>query len=184
MPLPGLYPPTSCLEENIMLLVYTGSGKGKTSACVGQALRAHGQGLRVCFAQFMKRPDQAGEQKLLVTLLGQDFYAGGKGFFRKEETRAQHREAALEVLTWAEKTLPGADMLILDESLYALGSGLLEEAELRRILSLTRQAGAHLVLSGRGLPAWLGEEADLITEMQEVKHPCRKGQAALKGIEY
>jgi len=167
-----------------MILVYTGSGKGKTSACVGQAIRAHGQGLRVYFAQFMKRPDQAGEQKVLAALLGENFYVGGKGFFRQEETRAEHRQSVLDVLRWAESTLPPADLLVLDESLYALGNGLLLEEEVRPIIALARQANTHLVLSGRGLPDWLRQEADLITEMKEIKHPFAKGHKALKGIEF
>ena len=167
-----------------MLLVYTGHGKGKTSACVGQAARAHGHGLRVCFAQFMKRPNRAGEQKVLAGLLGQGFYAGGKGFFRKKEAREEHRQAVLDVLGWAENALPEADLLVLDESLYALGSGLLLEEELRRIIALAKQRGTHLVLSGRGLPDWLRREADMITEMGEIKHPFAEGRTALKGIEF
>ena len=167
-----------------MILVYTGPGKGKSSACVGQAIRAHGQALRVCFAQFMKRPNQAGEQKILSALLGENFYAGGAGFFRQEDTRAQHREAALDVLRWAENALPAADLLVLDESLYALGSGLLLEIELRRLIDAARSSGAHLVLSGRGLPDWLRREADLVTEMGVVKHPFAAGGKAIRGIEF
>ena len=169
-----------------MILVYTGPGKGKTSASVGQTIRAHGSGLRVCFAQFMKRPDQAGEQKILAQLLGDRFYAGGKGFFRTEDTREQHRAAALEVLRWAESALTGLgpDLLVLDESLYALGSGLLLEEEVRRMIELARARDTHLVLSGRGLPDWLREEADLVTEMGEIKHPFAEGHKAVKGIEF
>ena len=167
-----------------MILVYTGSGKGKTSASVGQAIRAHGQGLRVAFAQFMKRPDQAGEQQVLAHLLGDNFYAGGKGFFRKEETRALHREAVLDVMCWVHTRLPGVDMLVMDECLYAHGNGLLSEGELRAVLEAAREHGLHLVLSGRGVPEWLRQEADLITEMREIKHPYAAGQAAVKGIEY
>ena len=167
-----------------MILVYTGSGKGKTSACVGQAIRAHGRGLQTCFAQFMKRPDQAGEQKVLAELLGDGFYAGGKGFFRTEGTRAQHRAAALEVLRWAENALPETDLLVLDESLYALGNGLLLEEEVRRMIELARQTDTHLVLSGRGLPNWLRQEADLVTEMGDIKHPFAEGRGAVKGIEF
>jgi len=170
-----------------MILVYTGPGKGKTSASVGQAIRAHGQGLRVYFAQFMKRPDQAGEQKVLAKLLGDGFYAGGKGFFRTEDTREQHRAAALEVLRWAQNALnsaPSADLLVLDESLYALGSGLLLEEEVHRIIDLAKQTDTHLVLSGRGLPDWLRQKADLVTEMGESKHPFAEGRKAVKGIEF
>ena len=82
-----------------MIIVYTGKGKGKTSACVGQAARALGQGLRVAFGQFMKRDGQAGEQKILRELLAPSrFLAGGEGFFRREEDRPIHRAAARNAL--------------------------------------------------------------------------------------
>jgi ATP:corrinoid adenosyltransferase len=167
-----------------MLLVYTGKGKGKTSASVGQAVRALGQEMAVAFGQFMKRPGQAGEQKVLAELLGERFHAGGKGFFKKEENRAEHRQAALDLLVWAEKQLPGLDMLILDESLYALGLGILHEKELRDIIDKAMERRVHLVLSGRGLPAWLRDKADLVTEMEEIKHPYAEGGKAVKGIEF
>jgi cob(I)alamin adenosyltransferase len=167
-----------------MILVYTGPGKGKTSASVGQAVRAYGQGLRVAFAQFMKRAEQAGEQLALQELLRDRFFAGGRGFFRKEKSRAEHREAALAVLAWAKEMLPAVDMLVLDESLYALGSGLLLEKELRDVIAAARAKGAHLVLSGRGLPDWLREQADLITCMEALKHPFTEGRPAEKGIEF
>ena len=101
-----------------MLLIYTGNGKGKTSASVGQTIRAHGQGLTVAFGQFMKRPGQAGEQKVLSIMLENRFFAGGPGFFRDEEEREKHRGAALEVLRWAEDMLAGVDMLVLDDGLF------------------------------------------------------------------
>lgn len=168
-----------------MILIYTGNGKGKTSACVGQAVRAHGQGLRVAFGQFMKQPGQAGEQKVLAELLGERFFvSGGKGFFRREETRDQHREAALSVLAWAEGMLGSVDMLVLDESIYALGSKLLLESELKAIIAVAREKNFHLVLAGRNAPQWLVSEADLVTEMGEIKHPYAEGHTAMKGIEF
>lgn len=167
-----------------MIIVYTGTGKGKTSASVGQTIRALGQGLRVAFAQFMKRSDQAGEQRLLAELLKEKYFAGGRGFFRTEESREKHREAALVVLGWAQKALDGCDLLVMDESLYALGSGLLLEEELRAVIMAARRKNAHLVLSGRGLPDWLLDEADLVTEMCERKHPYAQGHKAVKGVEF
>lgn len=167
-----------------MILVYTGAGKGKTSACAGQAVRAHGQGLRVAFGQFMKRPGQAGEQAVLRDLLGDDFMAGGLGFFRKEEDRPEHRDAALALVRWAAERMPVSGMLILDEALYALGSGLVTRRELELLMVQARQQDTHLVLSGRGLPEWLLEEADLVTEMGEVKHPHQHGVKAGRGIEF
>ncbi len=167
-----------------MILVYTGNGKGKTSASVGQAVRAHGQGMAVAFGQFMKRPDQAGEQKVLASLLGDAFCAGGLGFFRKEEERPKHRAAALALWEWAMEQAERVDVLVLDEALYALGSGVLTPEEVRQVMAVVRRRGTHLVLSGRGAPAWLEEEADLVTSMEEVKHPFAQGTGAVRGIEF
>ena len=167
-----------------MILVYTGNGKGKTSAGVGQAVRAHGRGLTVAFGQFMKRPEQAGEQKVCEMLFAGRFYAGGPGFLRREEERPAHREAALTTLRWAEEQLAEVDMLVLDECLYALGNTLITDDELQALVQRAKEADAHLVLTGRGAPPWLLEQADLITEMREVKHPYHTGQKALPGIEF
>jgi cob(I)alamin adenosyltransferase len=167
-----------------MILIYTGNGKGKTSACVGQAIRAIGQGLRVAFAQFMKKEGAAGEQLVLYQLLGEKFRAGGRGFLRVEEDRSRHREAALNTLNWAFDMLPHVDMLVLDEILYALGAGILLPEEVHGLTDKARHCGIHLVLSGRGLPEWLEAEADLITTMEEHKHPWQQGHAATRGIEF
>lgn len=170
-----------------MILVYTGGGKGKTSACAGQALRALGQGMSVAFGQFMKRDCGAGEQQMLRQLLGPRFRPGGLGFLRHEAERTAHRAAAAKLMDWAREQAAEVDMLILDEALYALGAGILTREELDPLLEGARGAHGeerHLVLSGRGLPDWLAEEADLVTEMQERKHPWRKGIAAARGIEF
>ena len=173
-----------------MILVYTGEGKGKTCACAGQALRALGQGMAVAFGQFMKRECGAGEQQMLRRLLGARFRPGGLGFLRHEEERPAHRAAAAQLLSWARQQAAEVDMLVLDEALYALGAGLLTREELAPLLAGARGASGplgavrHLVLSGRGLPDWLAEEADLVTEMRERKHPWRQGIAAAPGIEF
>lgn len=167
-----------------MILAYTGDGKGKTSACVGQTIRALGQGMDVAFAQFMKRDGQAGEQAMLSRLLGERFRAGGEGFFRDEEERPLHRRAALDTLAWAEERISGVDMLVLDESLYALGAGLLTREEMENVLEQAEKRQVHVALSGRGMPDWLKEAAHLITEMREIKHPWRQGVQAVRGIEF
>ncbi|MCL1915841.1 MAG: cob(I)yrinic acid a,c-diamide adenosyltransferase [Desulfovibrionaceae bacterium] len=167
-----------------MLIIYTGDGKGKTSAAAGQALRALGQGLRVSFAQLIKSDVQAGEQNVLRQLLGEDFFIGGRGFFIQEKDRAAHTQAAQQVLAWARKRAPASDLLVLDEALYALESGLLTEEELRALIEQCRRENTHLVLSGRGLPEWLAREADLVTSMTLVKHPHDAGAQVRPGIEY
>ena len=167
-----------------MILVYTGDGKGKTSACVGQTVRAMGQGMTVAFGQFMKRAGQAGEQAMLAKLLGENFFAGGLGFLRNEADRPAHREAALRVLEWAREQLAQVDMLVLDEALYALSAGILERQELEQLMAVARERKRHLVFSGRNAPDWLIEAADLVTSMTEIKHPWRMGVKAAPGIEF
>ncbi len=167
-----------------MILIYTGKAKGKTSACIGQTVRALGQNLRVGFAQFMKRDNQAGEQRILHSLLGEHFFVGGLGFFRDKSEKEAHREAVLRTLVWAKNGLVQWDMLILDESLYALQAELLERAELEDLLQMAEAQSTHVVLSGRGLPTWLQEKAHLVTEMVEIKHPWQQGIAATVGIEF
>lgn len=168
-----------------MLLIYTGNGKGKTSASIGQALRAYGQGLRTVFVQFMKSSTGAGEQRLLPEILGSmGFHVGGCGFFRNESERQAHREKALETLAYCREAATRADMLLADEMLYALGQSLVTREELDELITLCAANACHLVLSGRGVPDWLAERADLITEMREIKHPYAAGIPATRGVEF
>lgn len=167
-----------------MILVYTGNGKGKTSACIGQAIRAMGQNLTVFFVQFMKKDNQAGEQVLLHKLLEHNFYVGGCGFFQKEQDRAMHRDFAVRTYNLAVKNISSVNMIILDESLYALSAGILTREEIESIVNKANDARVHLVFSGRNAPDWLIEHADLVTEMVEIKHHWQKGIMATKGIEF
>lgn len=168
-----------------MLLIYTGNGKGKTSACVGQAVRALGQGLRVAFGQFMKRADQAGEQKILAQLLGAGFCACGAGFYRDKTDYPRHRAGVDELLDWVRaRREEGLDMLILDEALYAVGAGLLTAEELLGLVDACAALDCHVVLSGRGAPDWLVERADIVSEIGEIKHVHSLGGKARPGIEF
>lgn len=167
-----------------MLLVYTGDGKGKTSATVGQAVRAIGQNFKVAFVQLMKRDVHAGEQRILERELGEDFFVGGCGFYLDEAEKPKHRAAALEALDWAKSRAGKRDMLLLDEALYALRAELLTEEELRELIAMCRDGDTHLVLSGRGAPDWLVEEADMVTELLPLKHHYQAGIKAQKGIEF
>ncbi|MCH5276238.1 MAG: cob(I)yrinic acid a,c-diamide adenosyltransferase [Desulfovibrionaceae bacterium] len=167
-----------------MIFVYTGPGKGKTSACLGQVVRALGSGWKVAFAQFMKRDGEAGEQAFLRACLGDAFLAGGIGFFRNERERPAHRKAAEQTLAWAHSRLPEADVLILDESLYALGNGLVTLNEVKVLIEEARARNTHLILSGRGFPDELLDVVDLVTEMKEIKHPLQQGLGAIRGLDY
>lgn len=168
-----------------MLLIYTGNGKGKTSACVGQALRALGQGLQVAFGQFMKRSGLAGEQKLLAQLLGDRFIALGAGFYRNPQEFPAHRDKALELLHWTNAQLDqGLNMLILDEALYALGHEFITHQEIQDIIDRCHKQTCHVVLSGRGAPDWLIAQADIVSDITEVRHIYTQGGQARPGIEF
>lgn len=167
-----------------MIIIYTGDGKGKTSACVGQTMRALGNNFKVAFGQFMKRRGLAGEQEILVKLLGDDYQAHGHGFYRDEKEKAIHRADAVKLLQWAESKIKDYDMVVLDEALYALGADILEKEELCRLMDKCDENNTHLVLSGRGAPEWLKERADLVSEVCMIKHPYQKGIKAQKGVEF
>jgi cob(I)alamin adenosyltransferase len=168
-----------------MLIIYTGNGKGKTSAAAGQALRALGWGFRVCFGQFMKRDNQAGEQIMLKKMLGEDFRSCGSGFFLNEDQREKQREGAEKLLDWSRERIRGRpDMLVLDEALYALNMKLISRREVGELINVCREKNVHLVLTGRNAPDWIVREADLVSEIQVVKHPFQEGTKASMGIEF
>lgn len=167
-----------------MILVYTGNGKGKTSACLGQVIRAWGRGMRVGFAQFIKQDGEAGEQFFLRQSLGENFLAGGKGFFLDESQRREHSEAAKNTLVWAKQKLDELDLLIADEILYALRQGLVAQSEVNELLELSRIKKCHLILSGRDFPEEMKDAVDLITELIEIKHPWQNGISAIEGLDF
>lgn len=165
-----------------LILVYAGTGKGKTSACVGQALRAAGSGLKVGFGQFIKRENVAGEQKMLAALPAIQYKACGLGFLRGLRPWTEHRNKARSLLIWAA-TLD-VDMLVLDEALNALAYGLITRDGLAPWLGAGGSESMHLVLSGRSVPDWLLELTDTLTEMRQIKHQHDSGVQALRGLEF
>ena len=168
-----------------MILVYTGKGKGKTSAALGQVIRALGNGLGTACVQFMKRDGVAGEQVMLKKLLGDDYLAGGLGFYKSPQDFQRHRAASLEALGWAVGRLEsGIRLCVMDESLYALNQGLILRAEMEALLDLAARREAHLVLTGRHAPDWLVDRADVVTEMVSRKHHFALGWTAVPGVEF
>ena len=163
--------------------VYTGNGKGKTTAALGLALRAAGAGLKVFIGQFIK--GQRCSEHLMLERLGDmiTYRQYGRGLIRNtptEEDIAGAREGMREI---GDAARSGAyDVVILDEINVAVRMGLISVDE---VLGLMRGKGAavELVLTGRNAPDLVMAQADLVTEMREIKHYYKKGVRARRGIE-
>ena len=169
-----------------LLIVFTGNGKGKTTAALGMALRAAGHGLRVLILQFIKGSWRYGELDALARFPEIEIKTLGSGFTWKKPNLDEDRVMA--ELGWVEAA--GAiqrgevDMIVLDELNIVLAYGLLPLEPVLQTL-LARPARLHVVITGRGAPAGLLDAADLVTEMQQVKHPYHdQGIAAQKGVEF
>ena len=180
-----------------MILVYTGNGKGKTSAALGNVFRALGHGWRVLVVQFFKGdwPIVFGELKSALRHPRLEFLQLGRGFVRimgDKKPLKEHKQAASSALRLAGKKINSGkyDLVVLDEALVALetaGTRLIPVKALLDILK-TRPAKTHVILTGRIQGPKVKKQilacADLVTEMKEVKHPYQKGIPALKGIDY
>ena len=172
--------------ERGLIQVYTGNGKGKTSAAFGLALRAVGRGMRVFMIQFIKGGFDYGELYVVDKLPNLTLRAFGRGKFVTEKPAGKEDvELAGQALALAEETIKGGryDVVILDEVNVALSLKLIS---LEKVLRLIKEKPKHveLVLTGRDAPEEIIEAADLVTEMREIKHPYKKGLPARKGIEY
>lgn len=172
--------------ERGLIEVYTGNGKGKTTAALGLALRAAGHGLRVCIIQFMKGWPHYGELQALanhpyITLV----QFGRPSFVNREHPDPEDIRLAQEAYEHSLDLLTNGqyDVMILDEINVALDYGLIS---LEQVLTLLDAKPSHveLVLTGRNAHPQVVERADLVTEMRELKHPYQAGIVGRKGIEY
>jgi len=173
--------------EKGLVLVFTGDGKGKTTAALGLVLRTLGHGEQVAVVQFIKGGWQPGEAKALE-LFGEalHWHALGEGFTWETQDRERDRQLvqqawqrSLDYLATAERKL-----VVLDEVNVALKLGYLELDQVLEGLAL-RPPLTHVALTGRGAPAGLLERADLVTEMKLLRHPFREqGVKAQAGIEF
>ncbi len=179
------------LAKKGLIIVHTGAGKGKTTAALGLAFRAWGQGKRVLFLQFIKKPEAYvyGEIKAIQSLRDERFVIRqmGEGFvyFKNTASRQRHLQAAEAAWQALEtETQSGNwDMIVLDEINYAVHFGLLSEKKLLLFLA-QKPPELHLVLTGRNALSSVIERADLVTEMKEVKHHYKQGIVAQAGIEF
>lgn len=163
--------------------VYTGNGKGKTTAALGLALRAAGAGIRVYIGQFIKNADYSeiralsrfGDQIVLEQY--------GRGCFIRGDPLDADIEAARTGLRHLRSAMISGyfKLIIADEAFVAVGCGLLDEADLLGLLAM-RPVDVELVMTGRNASKRVMEKADLVTEMREIKHYYRKGILAREGI--
>ena len=174
-----------------LVIVNTGNGKGKTTAALGLAVRAAGNGFKVLIIQFIKGQWKTGESQALKALApGVEFVRMGKGFTidRLRDRRISmedHEAAAAEAFGRAAEAVRANayDMVVLDELLGSIKAGLVS---LDDVLQLVRDKPPelHLVLTGRGAPPELVDAADLVSEIVAVKHPYEQGIKAQPGIEF
>jgi len=169
------------------ILLFTGDGKGKTTAALGMALRASGHGQHVMIVQFIKSATLTGELTAAKSLAGVEFVQAGLGFVPAENHPdfPSHQGAARRALQIAAQAIQSRayDMVILDEICNAVGKKLIEEDD---VLTVIRSAGSSicLVLTGRGASDRLIALADTVTVMQCRKHGFQENIPAQKGVEY
>jgi len=168
------------------VLIFTGDGKGKTTAALGMALRAAGHGKKVAVIQFVKGDASVGEVQAVQRMANIDMIQTGLGFLPPPTSPefARHKTAAEQGLRKAEEIVADGNcyLVILDEICFAVAKGLIEE---RKVLELVRQARPDtcLVLTGRGASQGLISAADTVTEMRCIKHGMDSGRRAQKGVE-
>ena len=177
-----------------MVIVFTGDGKGKTSAALGLMARALGAGKKVAFIQFVKSW-QVSEHKFIADILRLYpeqlfFYKGGAGFFKAGElsssaSREDHLALAQETYQLASKLVGSGeyDVVICDEINNAVHDGLLSIDKLSKLLE-ARHPGTSLCLTGRNFPNELVDRADIVTNMTKVKHHFDDKFLANKGVDY
>ena len=172
-----------------LVIVYTGNGKGKTSAALGALVRAVGYGWHVCMIQFIKGSWYYGELDGVKRLEPDvEFIQVGEGFYKIVDDKlpeTAHKQAAHQGLQLAREKIQSNDydLIVLDEINNAIQTELLTTADVLGLLDL-KPRWLHLLLTGRGAPPELVERADLVTEMREIKHPYQKGLMAQKGIDF
>ena len=177
------------MSQKGLVIVYTGGGKGKTSAALGLVLRAVGYNHKVCMVQFVKGSWHYGELDSAKRLAPEfELITAGKGFvgiLDDKSPREEHVKAANDTLAISkEKIMSGKfDVVILDEINYAIQLELLKLDDVIDLIK-SKPAELDLVLTGNHASEEVIELADLVTEMKEIKHPFKSGIKAKKGIDF
>ncbi|ASY63380.1 Cob(I)alamin adenosyltransferase [Sinorhizobium sojae CCBAU 05684] len=175
-------------DEKGLVIVHTGKGKGKSTAGFGMIFRHIAHGMPCAVVQFIKGAMQTGERDLIEKHFGDlcQFYTLGEGFTWETQDRA--RDVAMAEKAWEKAKELIRDernsMVLLDEINIALRYDYIDVAEVIRFLKEEKPHMTHVVLTGRNAKEDLIEAADLVTEMELVKHPFRSGIKAQKGVEF
>ena len=171
---------------NGLIIIYTGNGKGKTTAALGIALRASGYGMNTLMVQFIKEEGQSGEQALCPSQLKNiEIYPFGKGFIFPGDDPKPHMEMIEKGWLFMENMLEAKkyNILILDELNIVLSLGLFPIKKVTDFLR-KKNSALHVVITGRNAPAELIELAHIVTEMKEIKHVYNEGDTATPGLDY
>lgn len=174
------------MSQSPRILIFTGDGKGKTTAALGMAFRASGHGLRTCMIQFIKSDASVGEVLAAAAATNIEIHTTGLGFLPPEDDArfGRHRAAAQEGMrTVVEAVKSGRfALVILDEVCLAVARGLIDH---RQVADLLSEAPPEmcLVLTGREASPELIALADTVTEMRSIKHGLQTGRAAQQGVE-
>lgn len=173
-------------KEKGLILIFTGDGKGKTTAALGIALRASGRGMNTLMIQFIKEDGKSGEQSVCPSLIKNiEIYPFGMGFiFHGDDPRPQ-MEIIEKAWFFMEEMLETKkyNILVLDELNVALS---LDLFPIRKVTDFLRKkdSALHVIITGRDAPAELLELADIVTEMKEIKHIFKAGAKPAIGIDY
>ncbi len=173
-------------KKDGLILIFTGHGKGKTTAAIGITMRAVGHGFKTCFIQFIKGSWKYGEMEAIAKFPDNiDFHVMGRGFTWKSDDLDKDRAVAREAWEKAKEVIFTGQykMVILDEFTYLLLYDMIDRNDALRVLA-NKPADLHIVITGRDVDPALIDLADLVTEMKVIKHPYKQGIKAQKGIEF
>ncbi len=169
-----------------LLIIYTGEGKGKTTAALGLLLRAWGRGMRVCAIQFIKAETGNWGEVRAVKKLGIEWHKMGDGFTHRSRDLETTEAKARQGWQLAQEKIASADydIILLDEFTYPLHFGWLDTDAVLAWLKAHKPPQTHVIITGRYAPEALIAAADLVTEMCKIKHPYDQGIRAQPGIEF
>jgi cob(I)alamin adenosyltransferase len=177
------------MPEKGLVIVYTGKGKGKTTAALGIVLRAVGHGYKVGMIQFIKGEWYYGELTSSKRLEPEfELIAAGRGFvgiIDDDHPIEEHEKAAKDAIEVAKQKIASGDydIMILDEINYAVKLNLISQEDILDVIA-AKPEKTSLVLTGNYLPKAVMDAADLVTEMREIKHPYQRGIKAKKGVDF